>query len=262
MAIASVAGKDVFYEVSGQGPPVVLVSGLAGVASYWEPNVAEFARHHTVVRYDHRGTGASTRSEQAYSIEMLADDLLGLMDVLGLEKASLVGHSTGGAIGQVIASKSPERIDRLVLYATWATLCPQMKMCMDLRQTVLRAEGAAAFHRASPLFLYPPKYVCEAWDRIARDLENNVSNSTTPTILDARIDAVTSFDGRPYLDTIAAPTLVLVAEDDILTPKLVSEELHEAIEGAELKVLSYGAHAVSYCEPEAFNAAVIPFLTT
>jgi aminoacrylate hydrolase len=262
MAIASVAGSEVSYEITGQGPPVVLVSGLAGVASYWEPNIAELARHYTVLRYDHRGTGASTRSEQAYSIEMLADDLLGLMNVLGLEKASLVGHSTGGAIGQVIASKSPERIDKLVLYATWATLCPQMKMCMDLRQTVLRAEGAAAFHRASPLFLYPPKYVCEAWDQIARDLETNVSNSTTPTILDARIDAVTRFDGRPYLDSIVAPTLVLVAEDDILTPKLVSEELHEAIGGAELRVFSYGAHAVSYCEPEAFNAAVIPFLKT
>lgn len=260
MAIASFAGTDVFYEILGQGPPVMLVSGLAGVASYWEPNVAELARHHTVLRYDHRGTGRSTRSEQAYSIELLAEDLLGLMDKLGLERASLIGHSTGGAIGQVLASKFPERIEKLVLYATWATLCPQMKMCMDLRQTVLRAEGPAAFHRASPLFLYPPRYVCEAWDRIERDLEISVSNSTTPTILDARIDAVTSFDGRPYLEGIAAPTMVLVAEDDILTPKLVSEELHEAIRGAELKVLSYGAHAVSYCEPQAFNAAVIPFL--
>jgi aminoacrylate hydrolase len=260
MTIASLADSEVFYEITGQGPLLLLVSGLAGVASYWEPNIAELARHHTVVRYDHRGTGRSTRSEQVYSIELLADDLVALMDRLGFERASLVGHSTGGAIGQVIAARHPARIDRLVLYATWASLCPQMKLCMDLRQRVLRTEGAAAFHRASPLFLYPPKYVCEAWDRIERDLEINVSNSTTPTILDARIDAVTRFDGRPYLDHIAAPTLVLVAEDDILTPRLVSEELHQAIDGAELKVLSYGAHAVSYCEPEAFNAAVIPFL--
>jgi aminoacrylate hydrolase len=260
MAIASVGGTEVFYEISGAGPPVILVSGLAGVASYWEPNIAELARHYTVLRYDHRGTGRSTRSEQAYSIELLADDLIGLMDALGIASASLVGHSTGGAIGQVIAARTPERIDKLVLYATWATLCPQMKLCMDLRQTVLRAEGPAAFHRASPLFLYPPRYVCEAWGQISKDLEINVSNSTTPSILDARIEAVTSFDGRPYLGSIAAPTLVLVAEDDILTPRLVSEELYEAIGGAELKVLSYGAHAVSYCEPSAFNGAVISFL--
>jgi aminoacrylate hydrolase len=260
MAIASFAGTDVFYEITGQGPPVILVSGLAGVASYWEPNIAELARHYTVLRYDHRGTGRSTRSEQSYSIELLADDLIGLMDELDIGSASLVGHSTGGAIGQVIASRFPERIDKLVLYATWATLCPQMKMCMDLRQTVLRAKGAAAFHRASPLFLYPPRYVCESWDRISRDLEVSVSNSTTPSILDARIEAVTSFDGRPYLGSIAAPTLVLVAQDDILTPRLVSEELHQAIGGAELMVLPYGAHAVSYCEPQAFNGAVIPFL--
>lgn len=260
MAIASFDETELFYEVVGRGPPLILVSGLAGVASYWEPNIEALAEHYTIVRYDHRGTGRSTRFEGDYTIELLADDLVNLMDAVGLDRASLIGHSTGGAIGQVLASKFPDRIDRLVLYATWATLCPQMRMCMELRQKVLRAEGPAAFHRASPLFLYPPQYVCEYWDKIEGELLINVSNSTTPSILDARIEAVVGFNGRPYLQTISAPTMVLVADDDILTPRFAAEELVTGIKGAQLKTLSYGAHAVSYCEPQAFNEAVMTFL--
>ncbi len=260
MAIASFDDTEIFYEIAGSGPPLILVSGLAGVASYWEPNFAALAEHYTVLRYDHRGTGRSTRSERDYSIELLTEDLVALMDAVGLEKGSLVGHSTGGAIGQVLASKHPERLERLVLYATWASLCPQMKMCMDVRQKVLQAEGPAAFHRSSPLFLYPPKYVCESWERIEGELSANVANSTTKTILNARIEAVTGFDGRPYLDGIKAPTLVLVADDDILTPPFAADELICGIKGSRLKTLAYGAHAVSYCEPLAFNEAVLTFL--
>lgn len=260
MAFATVADTTVYYEITGSGPPVLLVSGLAGVSSYWDPNVEELARHFTVIRYDHRGTGRTSRPEQPYSIELLADDLVGLMDALGLPKASLVGHSTGGAIGQVIAARHPQRIDRLVLYGTWATLCPQMRLCMDVRRRLLRAEGAAAFHRSSPLFLYPPRYICETWPRLERDLEANVATSPTPAIIEARIEAVVGFDGVPYLADIAADTLVLVAEDDILTPPVAASELATAIAGAKLETFPYGAHAVSWCEPEAFNAAVTTFL--
>jgi aminoacrylate hydrolase len=260
MPIAKVGGSDFYYDVTGSGPPVILVSGLAGLASYWSPNIAELSEHYTVISYDHRGTGQSIRSEHPYSVKLLADDLVGMMDVIGIEKASLVGHSTGGAIGQIIGAEHPERIEKLVLYASWATLCPQMRLCMQIRQALLRAGGPVAFHRASPIFLYPPRYVCDAWDAIEKGLEISIANSTTPSILDARIDAVVEFDGRPYLNGIAAPTMVLVSEDDILTPMPVSEELFEAIPNAELKVLDYGAHAVSYCEPERFNAAIIAFL--
>ncbi|WP_158811737.1 alpha/beta fold hydrolase [Beijerinckia sp. L45] len=261
LAFVAVEDSEFYYEISGEGPPVVLVTGLAGVASYWEPNIAELRKHFTVLRYDHRGTGKSVRSERDYSIEMLADDLLGLMDAVGFERASLIGHSTGGAIGQVLAARYPERIDRLVLYGTWATLCPQMRLCMELRLNLLDAYGVAKYHEASPIFLYPPRFVSDQWDRIARDLVAAVANSTTPSILKARVAAVVDFDGSSYLPDIESTTLILVAQDDILTPAGCSEELARGIPHATLKVLSDGAHAVSHCDPKTFNDTVIAFLT-
>jgi aminoacrylate hydrolase len=260
MPFATIDGSEFYYEVIGNGPPLLLVTGLAGTASYWNPNIEGLSRHFTVIRYDHRGTGRSVRSEQAYSIELLADDLLGLMDALEVKSASLVGHSTGGAIGQVLAARHPERLESMVLYGSWATLCPQMMLCMETRRLLLEAYGPAAYHRASPIFLYPPRFVCDEWQRLESDMAAAIVNSTTPTILGARVEAVTSYQGLGYLPQISTPTLVLVAKDDVLTPPSASEELARNIPGATLQVLPYGGHAVSVCEPETFNETVLAFL--
>lgn len=257
MPFAALPDAEIHYEIIGQGPPLLLVSGLGGVASYWQPNIEALARHHTLVLYDHRGCGRSTRSEMAYSVELLADDLIKMMNVLALDRASLLGHSTGGAIGQVVAAIAPSRIDRLVLYASWAAMCPQMKQCMDLRQQALRLGGTTAYHRASPVFLYPPRYTCDHWTAIDAELTAAAEGTTSASILDARIDAIVGFDGTQYLPRITAPTAVVVAADDILTPPLASEVLVNGIKGAELRQLSYGAHAVSRVEPEVFNNTIL-----
>lgn len=260
MAFAAVKGENVYYEVQGRGPALLLVTGLAGVASYWNPNIAVLAEHFTVIRYDHRGTGQSPRSDGAYSIEGLTEDLVGLLDALGLDQVMLLGHSTGGAIGQVLAATFPGRVSRMVLYGSWATLGPQMALCMELRLKLLQAYGPALYHRASPVFLYPPRYVTENWKAIALALDEATAQSTTASILEARIKAVTGFDGRAYLPRIACPTLVLVAKDDILTPVECSEELACGIPDAMLQVLPQGGHAASVCEPESFHKAVRSFL--
>lgn len=260
MPFVTVDGEEFYYDITGNGPPLVLVTGLAGVASYWDPNIAGLSKDFTVIRYDHRGTGKSIRSEGRYSVELLTQDLIGLLDQLGIGRVSLVGHSTGGAVGQVMAARYPERIDRMVLYGSWATLCHQMRICMEMRLDLLNAYGVEAYHKASPLFLYPPRFVCDRWSGLAKGIEHSVANTTTKSILAARAEAVIRHDGTPYLQDISAPTLVLVARDDILTPLNASEELARGIPGATLQVLPYGAHAASVCEPEAFNHAVMSFL--
>ena len=106
MPIAQLSDVALRYEIVGSGEPVLLVAGLGGSAGYWAPNVDAFAARHQVVLHDHRGTGGSTRSEMEYSVELLADDLLRLMDHLKIDKAHLVGHSTGGAMGIVLGAKA------------------------------------------------------------------------------------------------------------------------------------------------------------
>ena len=93
--------------------------GLGGVGVYWKPNLPALSAKYRVIVHDHRGAGQSTHSKIRYSVDQMTDDLVRLMDHLKIEKAHLVGHSTGGAIGQTLALKSPERLKSMVLFATW-----------------------------------------------------------------------------------------------------------------------------------------------
>ena len=102
MSIAAVAGGKIQYEIAGDGEAVVFVSGLNGVGRYWAPQVPLFSKHFRVITYDQRGTGGSDYIQREFSVDQMAQELIGLMDVLQIERAHIVGMSTGGAIGQTI----------------------------------------------------------------------------------------------------------------------------------------------------------------
>jgi aminoacrylate hydrolase len=260
MPFAGIADADIHYEIIGDGEPVLLVAGLGGAASYWAPNLDAFADKHQVILHDHRGTGQSTKSEMDYSVELMAYDLLQLMDRLGIAKAHLVGHSTGGAIGIVLAAIAPERIASLTLYATWAELDNQMAQCLLLRRRLLDAMGPAEYHRATPLFLYAPYFARANKDKIEAEIQAAIANSPPASIMSARVTGIMKFNGLQYLERITCPTMVLVADDDILTPLYSSELIASRMPAATLVRLPRGGHAVSRAEPAQFNEAVLGFL--
>lgn len=260
MPFANLPGAQIHYEILGNGEPLMLVAGLGGAASYWLPNIDAFKGNYSVLLHDHRGTGKSTRSEVEYTVEMMANDLLGVMDAAGIRRAHLVGHSTGGAIGQVLAATAPDRIATVVLYATWSELDPQMRMCLETRRRILRAMGEAEYHKATPIFLYPPYYVKDNWATIETEVALAAETSPPAAILDSRVTGIMKFDGLQYLPRIKCPALVLVAEDDILTPPYLSDQMLRALPSATLSNLPHGGHAVSRTEPAVFNAAVLAFL--
>lgn len=260
MPIAQIADADIHYEIVGDGEPVLLVAGLGGAASYWNANLDAFTAKHQVILHDHRGTGKSTKSEMEYSVELMADDLLQLMDRIGLKKAHLVGHSTGGAIGIVLGAIAPERIASLTLYATWAELDNQMAQCLLLRQRILNAMGAEEYHRTTPLFMYGPYYTKVNKERIEAEIQAAIANSPPASIMSERVSGIMRFDGLQYLDRINCPTMVYVASDDILTPPYSSELIASKIKGAELVKIPRGGHAFSRAEPDEFNETVLGFI--
>ena len=248
------------YEATGEGPPLLLVPGLGGVGSFWRQQVAAFARDFRVIVQDHRGCGRSSRSRIVYSVEQMAGDVLHLMDALGIEAAHYVGHSTGGAIGQVIAQDRPERLKRLVLSATWAGPDPFFRRSFAARRELLRLGGVASYWRASVLLLRPPAWIGANEAALAAEEADLLADPPDIAILESRIDAILRFDRRARLDAICAPTLVVVAADDMVTPPHYSAELAHGIQRARLATLPYGGHFVPVIEPAAYNAAVGGFL--
>ena len=260
MERARVDGIEIAYERHGEGPAVMLVSGLGGVGSYWIPQIEALSRSFTVITHDHRGTGQSTRFEGEYSVDMLAADALGLMDALGIERAHFVGHSTGGAIAQILAIEHPTRVQSMVQYASWTKADGHVRLCFFVRRRLLCDSGALAYIRATPLFLMPNWWIRDNEEALERAASDTLNSFSSVEIADARIDAVLAFDRTEQLEKIRTPTLVLCARDDFLTPPYYSEELALRIPNAELVMLEKGGHACSQTVPARFNEVVLSFL--
>lgn len=157
----SIGGCSLYYEEHGSGEPLLLVPGLGGVGASFFKQIAEFSKHFRVVVHDHRGCGQSDRPLMRYSVEQMAKDVLGLMDALKIERAHFLGHSTGGAIGQILAVEQPQRLKKLVLSSTWTHCDGFFQRIFEARHAILRHEGAAAYVRASSAVLYPAWWIAQ-----------------------------------------------------------------------------------------------------
>jgi aminoacrylate hydrolase len=260
MPKASIGDAEIYYEESGQGEPLLLVPGLSGQGAFWSPQVADLSRDFRVVIHDHRGAGQSTHSRITYSVEQMADDVLKLMDALRIETAHFVGHSTGGAIGQVLALDHPRRLRSLVLSATWAGPDPYFRRVFESRKEVLQTLGLEAYLRASALFLMPPAWV-SANDRVLTEQHRAALAGAAPIeVMTSRIDAIVRHDRRARLGEIRVPTLVIVAQDDMITPRFYSDELASRVPGAKLVVLDGGGHFAPVAAGDSYNRAVGGFL--
>jgi len=256
---APVDAGELHYEITGSGPPLVLAAGLGGLGSFWQLQLASLAQRFTVLTYDHRGSGRSTRSPPPYSIDRMTEDALALLDCVGFGAVRFVGHSTGGVIGQCLAHRDPARIERLVLSATWTHADPYFQRLFSLRRDIMVADECELYNRLATLLLYPPDWIAAHDDEL-------VATGPPLTRLDrdivvGKIDALLAFDGRARLPRVRCPTLVVGARDDMTVPSYFSVALAQAIPCARLSVLDSGGHYFPITRAQQFGALVLDFLT-
>jgi aminoacrylate hydrolase len=260
MPVLGSGESAIYYEEHGQGPPVLLVPGLGGVGTCWAAQVAEFAREFRVIVHDHRGTGRSARPLMEYSVEQMTADVLRVMDACGVERAHVVGHSTGGAIGQIMALDHPGRISALVGANTWTHCDPYFKHVFRFRGGLLERGHVDLYASAASLMLWSADWIAENMERVEREERTMRENFPDPRIGKARIDAITRFDRRRDLGRIRLPTLIVGAEDDMVTPAYFSRDLAKLIPGARLAMLPHGGHSCYQTRVAEWNGIVLDFL--
>jgi aminoacrylate hydrolase len=246
--------------IQGEGPTVLLVAGLGGRGSFWNRQIQALSQHFRVITHDHRGCGVSSRSRVVYSAEQMAEDVVALMDALGIERAHVVGHSTGGAIGQFLALHHPQRLDRLVISASWAGPTELFLETFRLRRQVLLTQGPQAYYFLGSLLASPAEALRPAFTSLDQHLGDRLADFPGLEIELSRIAAVMSHDLRSHLHRIRTPSLVIGAEDDQLTPPGMQREVAELIPGARLQILPRGGHFYPVNSADAFNRLVLDFL--
>jgi 3-oxoadipate enol-lactonase len=261
---ASVEGLSMYYELTGDGPPVVFVSGITGDHSGWKPFQvpALNAAGWRCLVFDNRDVGQTGDSPLAsYAISQFALDTFGLLDRIGLESVHLVGYSMGGMIAQEIALTRPERLRSLTLMCSAARPDAYFRQLLETLSAAKRELDAEDFLKTLGLRIFSyrfyenPKAVRTWLDRV---LANPHAQSVEGFLRQAR--AVLGHDTTRRLSQISVPTHVISGEEDIMLPPRFSRALAEGIPGAKLTVITGGGHALHVEQPEAFNRAVLGFI--
>ena len=258
MATLERDGASICWEAFGQGPALMMVAGLGGVASYWTPQIETFSLDYRVIVHDQRGTGRSSQIP-VHSVEQMADDALAVMDAAGVDRALYLGHSTGGAIGVALALKYPDRMAGLVINASTTHGDAYRHKLLGLRKTLLDVGRLDAYASYTTLLLYPHWYINQHHGQLIADEAKAVQSMGNAQAQASRLDAILNFDPREKLGQVDVPTLVLCAKDDILTPLYFSEEYAALIPNAKLVTLETGGHAASHTVAAEYDRVVRAF---
>ena len=255
-------GIRLHYQQTGwpPGPPVLLIQGLGADKHGWDLQRVALARSYRTIALDNRGAGRSDKPHGRYSLEQMADDAVAVLDHAGVESAHVVGASMGGAISQILALRYPDRLRSLTLACTacrnhewrreligsWAESARTNGMGTMTREAARWVIGPRSFRRLAPAF---------GW-------MGPLALSRPAHAFAAQCDAILDVDDEQaeLLETITVPTLVMVGNQDILTPRGDSEELADRIPTAELVVISGAAHGFMVEHATTFNRILLDFL--
>ncbi len=251
---------SIAYDMAGSGPLVVFLHGIGGNRTNWYGQFEHFSNRFCAVTWDARGYGASNDSPQTLKFSDFADDLLRLLDHCKAERAHLVGLSMGGMIIQDFYGRYPERVATLALVDTSSGFggVPEA-----VRRDFLARRLDPLEKGLTPVDIAPGVVEVlvakSASAAIREQLRGSLSALRVEPYKQA-LHAVVTTDFRPVLPKITVPTLVIVGEEDIVTPPSASEFLVKNIAGAALVKIPGAGHLTNIEKPEAFNAALGPFL--
>ncbi|MCB2194118.1 MAG: alpha/beta hydrolase [Deltaproteobacteria bacterium] len=262
MPFLELNGYSLYYEVHGEGFPLVLIRGLGSNMEHWYEQIPVLSRHYQVIAFNNRGIGTSTAPVLPWSIKDMAGDVAALIDGVAGGRAHVLGISMGGMIAQELALSWPDKVASLVLTATHCggphKVLPTQET-MDLFNQVVtgttlaeQLEGRKALFSLETLDNRPD--VLQRYTQVAAAYE------PPPEVMRGQWQAIQEYDTYERLPNISAPTLVLAGADDRLVPQGNADILAQRIPGAKLAVIPQAGHQLVIEQPQATNAAVLDFL--
>ena len=275
MPVARVNDINIAYTERGKGEAVVLIMGLGANKESWFMNMPALSKYYRVIAFDSRGVGATDRSEEFYTMGRMAADTVGLLDVLGIDKAHIVGVSLGSMIAQEIAINFPQRVGKLILAATtpgmsdaankdvWDKKTAEMRrntgLGEDFNERIMNDPGSLDVVKIMV------RITAYAFNRLAFRIPMVLGaryyfNKVGPSGVLDQLRAVSKHNTIDRLDQIKAPTLVMAGMDDKIVPIEFSRIVAKFIPGAKFLAFEGGSHSFFMERSKHFNREVIEFL--
>jgi pimeloyl-ACP methyl ester carboxylesterase len=220
---------DMYYEIHGEGEPVVLIAGLNSDHTLYRQIISPLAQSYKVVAFDNRGVGQTDKPDIPYSIEMMADDTAGLLNALGIEQAHILGTSMGGRIATALALRHPQQVKSLILVSTIVKSLKGTRMTWSRRMIPLMLK--------IPMIRGPHPYYTAA----------------------RQLEASRTYDCMDRLNEIHVPTLILHGKKDKTAPYPLAEAMHTGIKDSKMITFD-GGHLFFILRQKQFIDAITDFL--
>ncbi len=253
-------GIHLNYEIYGreEGEVILFSHSLGTSILMWDPQIKTLRDKYKILCFDTRGHGNSDVPEPPYTLEALAEDVIGLLDALGIDKVNWVGLSMGGMIGQAVALNYPERLKSLILCDTAAKVNDEDQPIWQQRINTALTEGMKPLLQPTlerwftgPFLKKNPPIV---------ELIKKLFLSTPVKGFVGCAEAIRKLNYLDRLSRIKIPTLIMVGEQDMGTPVEISKEMHKRINGSDLVIIPSAAHLSNLEQPNRFNTALLDFL--
>lgn len=261
MPKARINDINIYYEVHGEGEPLLLIHGLAGRGDGFARQIPALSKQFRVITFDNRGVGETDQPEEPYSIPQMADDAAGLLEALGVESSHVFGVSMGGMIAQELVLRHPHRVRKLALGCTHSGIkhCePSPQWVTDIfkslpgkpRQQVVRECVPFNFSRYTQEHNQP---------LIEAELARMIDNRQKLHAYNNQINAIYAFDAYDRLPQITAPALILTGAEDVLIPPANSRTLAARIPNARLIEFEQAGHLFFIEKADEVNLALLEF---
>jgi 3-oxoadipate enol-lactonase len=251
---------NLYYEFQGpeDGELLILNNGVFMNTSSWAFQLPDLARRYRVLTYDMRGQGQSEHPESDYSLDLHADDLVALMDALGLDKAHMVGTSYGGELNLLMGIHHPERCRTLVIIASVSHSDPLNAAMIERWRLAAKLGDGPLFFRLIYADTYSEGFLVNRPGLIPA-AEERYAMLDLPAAV-RLIESYQRFNVTAQLGRIKVPTCIASAEQDILKPRRYGEILHKGIPGSEFHLITDSGHVVVIEKPAEVNTIILGFL--
>ena len=265
MGLASSKGARIYYESFGKGPALLLIAGWGSSGLSWETSLLEsLAQNHQVIALDNRGTGRSDKPRDDYSISLLAEDCIAVLNDAQVEHAHILGASMGGLIAQELVLNYQQRVSSMILCCTscgWRNQIPESQL--TFAQTLLGGLGFVNREERLKMrmeLLFSKSFVEREWQRL---YEHWMRLSKYPTPVYAfrnQWEALRKYDCCNRLSEVRVPTLIMGGDLDRLNPVQRLTELSERINGSQLQIFPGLGHGFIVEAREEVQSRILAFL--
>jgi len=265
MSMAKVRDINIYYEIHGKGEPLVLIYGYAGASGLWFRQTPILSKKYRVIGFDNRGVGRSDKPDTPYTMAMMAGDVAGLLDTIGIDTAHIFGISMGGMIAQHFALNYPQRVISLILGCTY---------CGGVHSIPVGPEALAAladFERFKKMtleevirqlipFLFSQEFIEKNPDIVEKRVAKSLEYPTPMHGITRQAEAIMGHDTYELLPRMKLPTLVIAGDNDRLIPVENSRILASRIPKAELAIIKGAGHEFFIEDAKAANRTILDFL--